>query len=624
MKRDIQSNTVGLVQAIQQEAEKSGDSGNKKYISEKPEGETCSQRSQCTHNGGVEDCDGDEYRRRAFELAEKAKDDPAVYGESEFTEAVRWLREFMPEVWMYELRPKIKAEKSGGVRLSDIDKATRPSIEEQGNQSVAADLVAFVSSRCELFYDALSGDAFAAVAGEEGNEPLRIDSKSFTDWLSYAFYKDSGGCSASETALRQTSYTIKGLCRYEGRERRVFTRTASYGDSYYLHIGDERNRVIQITAQGWDIVSQSPVKFWKPATAKPLAEPDPDGKIDLLWKYCNVPENERPLVIAWVFESWRPETPFPLLELTGVQGSAKSGTQAKLRNLIDPNGANLRPAPKTVEDIFVAARNNWLVSYENLSHLSAQMQDALCTLATGGGFATRTFFTNTDETVIEAKRPVIVNSIPGVVTAQDLTDRVISIELPAIQNRLLESEINHEFQKDLPCILGGLLSLFVRTLQCLPETTIDNPPRMADFAKLGEAMMRAQGRPAGEFIKLYKANRQGAVQRSIESSPVAVALCEMAEKSRFEQVYNGTMQGLYEKLSTNYKRDGEGWPKSARGLSEILKRQLPALQTLNITVAMENRRQRDGYHLTISKQGGNMVEPSNGSDYQENDLPEPF
>ncbi len=624
MKRDIQSNTVELVQAIQQEAEKSGNSGEKKYFSEKPDGEACSQRSQCTHNDGVEDCDGDEYRRRAFELAEKAKDDPAVYGGSEFTEAVRWIRENMPEVWMYELRPKIKAEKPGGVRLSDIDKATRPSIEEQGNQSVAADLVAFVSSRCELFYDEVTVDAFAAVTGEEGNEPLRIDSKGFTDWLSYAFYTDSGGCSASETALKQASYTIKGLCRYEGREQRVFTRTANYGGSYYLHIGDERNRVIQITAQGWDIVSQSPVKFWKPATAKPLVEPDPDGKIDLLWKYCNVPENERPLVIAWIFESWRPETPFPVLEITGIQGSAKSSTQAKLRQLIDPNGANLRPAPKTVEDIFVAARNNWAVSYENLSHLSPQMQDALCTLATGGGFATRTFFTNTDETVIEAKRPVIVNSIPGVVTAQDLTDRVISVELPAIQNRRLESDINREFQEDMPCILGGLLSLFVRTLQCLPKITIDNPPRMADFAKLGEAMMKAQGRPAGEFIKLYKANRQGAVQRSIESSPVAVALCEMAEKSRFEQVYNGTMQGLYDKLTTNYKRDGEGWPKSARGLSEILKRQLPALQTLGITIAMDRQRRRDGFHVTISKQGGNMVEPSNGSDYQENDLPEPF
>ena len=35
-----------------------------------------------------------------------------------------------------------------------------------------------------------------------------------------------------------------------------------------------------------------------------------------------------------------------------------------------------------LEDVFVAAANNWLVSYENLSGLTPEQQDAFCTLAT--------------------------------------------------------------------------------------------------------------------------------------------------------------------------------------------------------------------------------------------------
>ncbi|WP_298225230.1 hypothetical protein, partial [Acidocella sp.] len=99
------------------------------------------------------------------------------------------------------------------------------------------------------------------------------------------------------------------------------------------------------------------------------------------------------------------DTPFPVLELVGEQGSAKSTTQSVLRSLVDPNKVMLRGRPKTVEDIFVAARNNWLVSYENLSGLTAEQQDAFCTLSTGGGFASRQLYTNGEEHVMETKRP---------------------------------------------------------------------------------------------------------------------------------------------------------------------------------------------------------------------------
>jgi hypothetical protein len=140
------------------------------------------------------------------------------------------------------------------------------------------------------------------------------------------------------------------------------------------------------------------------------------GDVGLLWQHTNIPAHSRVMVLAWLLDCFRPDTPFPVLELVGEQGSAKSTTQSVLRSLVDPNKVMLRGRPKTVEDVFVAAANNWLVSYENLSGLTPEQQDAFCTLATGGGFASRQLYTNGEEHVMETKRPVVLNGIAVVAT----------------------------------------------------------------------------------------------------------------------------------------------------------------------------------------------------------------
>ena len=51
--------------------------------------------------------------------------------------------------------------------------------------------------------------------------------------------------------------------------------------------------------------------------------------------------------------------------------------------------------------------------------------------------ARRKKLTDSEESIIEAKRPVIINGIDNLVTAQDLLDRTIHIELSRITERKL-------------------------------------------------------------------------------------------------------------------------------------------------------------------------------------------
>jgi len=307
---------------------------------------------------------------------------------------------------------------------------------------------------------------------------------------------------------------------------------------------------------------------------------------------------------------WGPlYTPKPILALNGTQGSAKSSTQDKIRQLIDNNSVNLRSAPKTVEDVFVSAGCGWLVSYENLSHLTPAIQDAFCTLATGGGFAARKLYTNNEENVIDVKRPIICNSIPSVLTAQDVTDRAITLELPRIAYRE-ESEINAAWDKAKPSIFGGLLDLFVKTLAMMPKVILVNPPRMADFTRLGEAMAQAQGNAPGVFDALYKANRSEGISRALEASPVAVAVMELVDNhtGQSSEVYHGTMKDLLLALD-KYKQESNAWPRSGKGLGDVLRRQQPALLSLGIEIISSGRVERVGGSrgLTVTiKKGGNF------------------
>jgi hypothetical protein len=530
-------------------------------------------------------------------LAESGSDAGALATEA-FYEAVRYVRENSPQDWA-RVRCKIKKEKPNGIRLDDIDNATRPPLEASGPDSVAAELIDLALDRGELFHDEQFDSKFVAVNVEGIEQVFQIGTKGFIEWLSYAYYistksGDSAGLSASEAAIKQASFALSGIAVHEGEKRPVHLRAAAHQDGLVIFLGNDRWQVVDVQPTGWRVLQKSPVKFWKPGSMQALPTPLPGGHIDELFEYANIQMADRPLVLAWMLEAFRPNTPFPILALNGLQGSAKSSTHDRIRQLIDPNKVNLRAAPKTTEDIYISAGVNWMVSFENISRLTPQQQDALCTLATGGGFAARTLYTNTEETIIEVKRPVIINSIPVVVTAQDLTDRVINVELKQIDYRE-ESEINAAFEEALPRIFGALLDLLVKTLAQLPKVKLTRPPRMADFTRLGEAMMQAQGYEPGTFEALFKANRQESVARAMEASPVAVAVREMvdAHQGQSPTVFYGTMKALLDKLA-DYRHDSDGWPRSPRGLGDVLKRQSPALAAIGIEIETSNQVQRIG------------------------------
>ncbi|MEI6069776.1 MAG: hypothetical protein WCP96_20760 [Methylococcaceae bacterium] len=540
-------------------------------------------------------------------------DNPGVMGSPEFMAAIKTIST-NPALW-FEYRTKIKSAKPSGVPMADIDSmGATQSADGDKQDSAAAELIELVIGEGTLFFDDQADKAFVSVKIKDVENTLAIGGKGFVDWLSFAYYTSTKGSnltgkSASEAAIKQAGFALSGIAKHDGEAVQVHLRVADKNGGHYIFIGDDNLRVIEVLPTGWRVTNEAPVKFWMPGSMQSLPMPTKGGDLSQLWKFVNIPKLDRPLVLAWMLESFRAETPFPILALNGTQGCAKSSTQDKIRQLIDNNSVNLRGAPKTVEDVFVTAGCSWLSSYENLSHVTPAIQDAFCTISTGGGHSSRKFYTNDEENIIDVKRPIICNSIPSVLTAQDVTDRTITLELPRIAYRE-ESEINAAWDKAKPSIFGGLLDLFVKTLAMMPKVILVNPPRMADFTRLGEAMAQVLGNAPGTFDALYKANRSEGISRALEASPVAVAVMELVDNHTGQSsvVYHGTMKDLLMALGS-YKQESNAWPRSGKGLGDVLRRQQPALLSLGIEIISSGRVERVGGSrgLTVTiKKGGNI------------------
>jgi hypothetical protein len=57
--------------------------------------------------------------------------------------------------------------------------------------------------------------------------------------------------------------------------------------------------------------------------------------------------------------------------------------------------------------LFIAASNGYVLAFDNLSGLPPWLSDTLCRLASGSVFSTRRLFTDQDEILFAAARPVI-------------------------------------------------------------------------------------------------------------------------------------------------------------------------------------------------------------------------
>jgi hypothetical protein len=438
-------------------------------------------------------------------------------------------------------------------------------------------------------FQADDGRAYAAVNVEtpEGThcETMPVRSMAYRQVLARAFYLETRKA-ASSGVLQDVLGVLEARARYEGQCRDVGIRVMQANGRVYLDLADGHWRAVEIGPEGWRVLDRPPVHFRRPRGMLPLPLPVRGGCIDELRQLANVgSDTDWRLVVAWLVQAFLPTGPYPVLCAHGEQGTAKSTFTKMLRNLIDPNRAPLRPAPRDERDLVIAASNSWVIALDNLSHLEPWLSDALCRLATGGGYATRELYSDTDETILDAQRPILLNGIEELTSRPDLLDRAIVLTLPTLGEgeRLAEGEVWARYDRMRPAILGAILDATAGALRHREHVRLPRLPRMADFAVTGEAAGAALGWRKGEFVGAYAANRDEQTGTILDGSIVYPALRAVVP---IRGEYAGTATDLLAALA---KEAGErsrdrAWPGSGRVLAGILRRLAPTLRKTGLIV----------------------------------------
>lgn len=450
-------------------------------------------------------------------------------------------------------------------------------------------------------WQSADGGAYVSFTSDGHVEHHAVRSTAFRNWLLIELsrqYSNKGRpASANDNQIREALLSVEARARHSRIVHSAAIRAVDHDCKIYLDLGRPDWSVAEISSQRWSVVARAPVPILRSRRAAPF--PDPANPADLKplrELLAHLDNDSFVLIVAWCVAALLPYGPYPILLLTGEQGSGKSMLTRLVQRIADPvNGDPMQP-PRSDRDLVAVAKGNRVLAFDNLSELSATLADSFCRLSTGSEFGGRALFTDHDTATFTASRPLVMNGIADLAVRGDLADRAIVIHLPPLPARVTERDWWARVEKVLPQAFASLLNAIREGLQHLDETPTPNV-RMADFARFVTAAETALGWSSGTFMAAYERSRKETNAALADGDSVVRAIRQfMADRSAWQ----GLMSDLYRELDAiDGANRSTDWPGAARWFGDRLRRAAPTLRSLGIEV--RNRRQARGVVVTLSR-----------------------
>jgi hypothetical protein len=422
-------------------------------------------------------------------------------------------------------------------------------------------------------------------------EAAYVESGAFSRWLRVIAYR--ADIPPTGQSIPDARAILEARAFAEGERLAVHMRSYRAGDIITIDPGRPDWKLWTVDADGakpLDSFAETAPWFVRVPGFGQLPDPVAGGTLDSLWRFANIPTDDRLFVLAWLVQTFREGLPCAALVLEGEQGSAKTSTARVLRRFTDPSVADVAAMPKNPEDLFILAAANRVLVLDNLSRLDEITADTLCIIGTGGARQVRKLYTDADVSITKALNPLILTGISEFVTRGDLADRslIINLQNLAAHSRKTEERMTAELEGEAPGIMGALINLLRDALRLLPTVRQEDRERgrMADFDDLGEAVARALGYPAGTFDALAAHNRHETTALVLEGSPIVALLRRyIAERGAIDTTPSSLLGDLAAFVGESETR-APWWPRSVRQLTGTITRFAPALREQGYAVGI--------------------------------------
>ncbi|MDO8878827.1 MAG: hypothetical protein Q7V40_22335, partial [Pseudolabrys sp.] len=464
--------------------------------------------------------------------------------------------------WISSAREKGFAEPAAGI--------------QQIQPKSAADRLCsyFDLSGATLFHDEAKRSYMTVPFNNDGVRHIALRSSEGRMWLTKLIF-DHESRALSTRALDEAVNLLEARARFSFSTYSTHLRLGGSKDRVVIDLGHDNGRQVIIKAGGWTVGVEREEKLIRSPGFGTLPTPSRGGDLNELKRLLGLSDETWVLVLAFLLACLQPAGPYMLLLVEGEQGSGKSFFCKILKRIIDPNQVEKARLPDSERDLMIHAKDYFLLSFDNVSGMKSDLSDALCVLATGGGFATRRLYTDDELFVFAYMRPIMINGIADFANRPDLLERAIPLKLPTIdeRRRKTEGQMLAEFAEILPGILGQLYDIVGAALATLPKIKAPNKLRMADTGRWLMACEPHTGLTPGSFMKeLVKAQDDVFVERALNDVVVG-QLLGLVSGVPFES----TAQELFERIAPGFKEPTRNFPPTPQHLSKHLARLKPAM-----------------------------------------------
>jgi hypothetical protein len=291
-------------------------------------------------------------------------------------------------------------------------------------------------------------------------------------------------------------------------------------DRLLVDIGDSSARVVEDRPKGWEVrlpTSADPL-FVRTPRLGTFPDPVPGGDLGELRHLVNISDEEWDLFLAWIVSAMFPEHPQPVLFAEAPHGSGKTTVGNIALAHLDP-GNWMGSKPRDDRSWETRLSRSYAVGIDNVSALSADVQDAVARAVTGDEIARRRLFTDDDEIRFVILARMIMTSIGLPAKRGDFADRLLLLrpkEWPANATLLEEDVLRQKVLDLLPSTFGSMLDIAADVLGTLPQARRTPPSglRMAAFGVFLEAFDLARGT---ETVETYRQVRIDVTESALEA-----------------------------------------------------------------------------------------------------------